>query len=71
MNYKYTSYKDKPEGIYKTSDSECNCANCGYLNDKYCELRKIKLDIFYLTKRRCRDFICKDRGISININKND
>lgn len=69
MNYKFKSYKDKPDGIYKTSDTEYNCACCAYINKQYCELRKVKLDIFLLTKRRCRDFLGENRSIPFNIDE--
>lgn len=58
-------YKDKPVGIYKTSSSEYNCSQCAYRINNSCNLLNLKLDVFSLTKNRCRDFLWEERGLKI------
>jgi hypothetical protein len=49
-------HENKPVSLYKRSEDAC-CISCGYRNDKECQLRKIKLDVFKLRTHGCRDHV--------------
>jgi hypothetical protein len=56
----------KPASIYKTTSRESSCAECAYRDANYCAMRKVKLDVFTLPVRRCRDQMHEERGVPFN-----